>query len=64
MVRHQLGLAQPDLDKRLDDRFRIGAGDPIEAVSDGADLNAPELRVDHLRARRPAERHGRQRDLA
>ena len=64
MVRHQLSLAQADLDKRSDDGFGIGAGDPIEAVGDGANLNAPKLRVDHLRGKRPAERHGRQREPA
>src|SRR5450759_5628977 len=64
MVRHQLALAQPNLDIRLDDRFRIGAGDRIETVSDGANLNAPELRVDPLRGKRPGEWHRRQRDLS
>ena len=64
MVRHQFGFAQPDLDVRLDDGFRIGAGDPVEAVSDGANLDAAELRVDLLRAKRPGQRHGRQRNLA
>ena len=40
MVRHQLRLAQADLDIRLDDGLRVGAGDGIEAVGDGADLHA------------------------
>jgi hypothetical protein len=48
MIRHQFAFAQPNLDVRLDDRFRIGAGNPIEAISDGADLDASELRVDRL----------------
>ena len=64
MVRHQLGFAQANLDIRLDDGFRIRAGDAIEAVGDGADLDAAELRVDHLRAKRPGQRHGRQCDLS
>src|ERR1019366_10175035 len=42
---------------------RIGAGDPIEAVGDGANSNAAELRIDPIRAKRPVEWHGPQRDL-
>ena len=55
MVRHQFGLAEPDFDIRLDDGFRIRTGDAIEAVGDGADLNAAELRIDLLRAKRPGK---------
>ena len=64
MVRHQLALAQPNLHIRLDDGARIGAGDPVEAVGDGPNLHAPELRVDHFRGKRPGEWHGRYRDLS
>jgi len=57
-------FAQPDLDICLDDRFRIRVGNPIEAIGDGANLNAPEFRVDLLRGERPRERHRDQRQLA
>ena len=59
VVRHQLGFTQPDLDVCLDNCLRIGAGDPIEAVGNGANLNAAELRIDPLGAVRPAQRRRR-----
>jgi hypothetical protein len=64
MVRHQLRFAQADGDIGIDDLLRIGAGDRIKAVRDGADLHTVNLRIDHLRAKRPAEREGYQRDLS
>src|ERR1017187_8649115 len=64
MVRHQLRFAQADFGISPYDRFRIGAGDRIKAIRDGADLDAADLRIYHLRAKRPAEWQGHQRDLS
>src|ERR1017187_3161238 len=63
VVRHEFRFAEPDLDIRLDDRFRVRVRDAIEAVGYGADLHAEELRVD-LRAKRHGQRHGGERELS
>jgi hypothetical protein len=64
MIRHQLGLTEANLDVRFDNRFRIRTCDPIEAVGDGANLNATELGVDLGCAERPGQGNCCKRELS
>ena len=57
-IRHQLRLAEPDFDIGANDRVRIGIGEAVEAVGNGADLHSVEFRVDLGGARGPERQSG------
>ena len=64
VVGHEFRFAQSDFDIRADDGFRIGIGDAVEAVGDGADLHAVEFGIDPGGGAHAGERRGGQRQLS
>src|SRR5205823_3327749 len=64
VIGHELRLAESDLDKGADNRLRVGIGDAVETVSNGAELYAVELRINLSSAEPARERRGGQGHLS
>src|ERR1017187_6997727 len=64
VVQREFDLTEPEIDQGLDDDCRVGAGNAVKAVTDGADLHAAELRVDLRHAKSLGHRQSGERHLS